>query len=146
MLAPTPTGRPFSDLGARLLELRRRSGLTQKEVAARAGISEGYVSSLEKGRYQPASDVLRLLARVLGGEFNELARLADYIGDESGAPWTPPPDKADVLSRMGRQFPGDLLEDLERIGRALLLKSVPPPGGVAEQPAQYEPGEHEPHP
>ena len=38
----------------RLRELRERAGLTQKDLADRAGVSKATVADLEQGRYEPS--------------------------------------------------------------------------------------------
>jgi DNA-binding XRE family transcriptional regulator len=46
--------------------LRKHRGLTQAELAAAAGVSQGYVAELEAGRKSGAPDTLKALARALG--------------------------------------------------------------------------------
>lgn len=57
---------PVTRVAARLKVLRRRRGLTQTELAARAGISRGYLSRLEIARQDPSLSVLEKLATALG--------------------------------------------------------------------------------
>jgi transcriptional regulator with XRE-family HTH domain len=61
-------------LARRLRRLRRTRGLTQARLAARAGVSLGYVARLEIGRHDPKASTLRKLARALGVD---AARLLD---------------------------------------------------------------------
>lgn len=49
-------------LGAAIRHFRRQAGLTQAELAERAGLHRSYLSSLEKGR---ETEHLRRLLRVL---------------------------------------------------------------------------------
>jgi transcriptional regulator with XRE-family HTH domain len=64
------TARPVSqagDFGLRLLELREAAGLTQEELADRAGLTSYAVSALERGRRQrPYPHTVRALADALG--------------------------------------------------------------------------------
>jgi len=53
-------------LGARLRDHRRRLGLSQSQLAARAGVNQGYLSSIEKGDRTPRPDTLRAIAVALG--------------------------------------------------------------------------------
>jgi DNA-binding XRE family transcriptional regulator len=46
--------------------LRKHRGLTQAELAAVAGVSQGYVAELEAGRKTGAPETLKALARALG--------------------------------------------------------------------------------
>jgi transcriptional regulator with XRE-family HTH domain len=49
----------------RLKRLRERKGLTQEELAEKAGLSRGYVSRLEIGRHDPPLSLVRKLAKAL---------------------------------------------------------------------------------
>lgn len=50
---------------SRLRTLRERAGLTQQELAARAGVSRQLVGAVETGRHQPRVDAALALARAL---------------------------------------------------------------------------------
>ena len=49
----------------RLKALRERRGLTQTELAAKAGISRGYLARLEIARQDPRLSILEKLAKAL---------------------------------------------------------------------------------
>jgi transcriptional regulator with XRE-family HTH domain len=49
-----------------LRTLRKARGLSQEEVAHRAGIDRTYISALERSVYNPSIDVVARLADVLG--------------------------------------------------------------------------------
>ncbi len=51
--------------GARIRELRHERGLTQSDVAERAGVSLKYVSQIERGSRNPTLGVLLQLGRAL---------------------------------------------------------------------------------
>src|SRR5882762_8746263 len=71
--AVTVTDEPF---GAALRRLRTRSGLTQEELAARAGLSVRAISALETGqRRRPYPHTVRVLATVLGLSDDDRAAL-----------------------------------------------------------------------
>lgn len=53
-------------LGDELRNARRKAGLTQEQVAARARISREYVSQLERDRQSPTVDMLIKVCRILG--------------------------------------------------------------------------------
>jgi transcriptional regulator with XRE-family HTH domain len=59
-------------LGARLRELRRRSGLTLESAAARVGLSPAHLSRLETERRQPSLPVLLGLSRAYATTVAEL--------------------------------------------------------------------------
>ena len=52
----------------RLRELREQAGLTQKDLADRAGVSKATVADLEQGRYAPSWPTVVSLAEALGVE------------------------------------------------------------------------------
>lgn len=49
-----------------LREWRRRLALTQEELAAKAGVTQGTVSDLEVGRGEPRISTIRKVAAALG--------------------------------------------------------------------------------
>lgn len=52
--------------GRRVRELRESAGMRQHEVAARAGVSNAYLSGVENGHRNPTLDVIAALAHALG--------------------------------------------------------------------------------
>ena len=65
-------------LAGNLKRYRQRAGLSQEELAHRAGIDRTYVSSLERCVYAVSIDVLDRLAKELGVE------AADLLSREPG--------------------------------------------------------------
>jgi transcriptional regulator with XRE-family HTH domain len=59
-------GWPPSGFGARLREVRERAGLSQAQLAERAGCNLFTVSKIERGLHEPAWPLVRALARALG--------------------------------------------------------------------------------
>jgi predicted nucleotidyltransferase/DNA-binding XRE family transcriptional regulator len=57
---------PTATAAALLREARRRSGLTQVELASRAGVTQSVISAYESGRRQPALPTLAALVRAAG--------------------------------------------------------------------------------
>lgn len=53
-------------LAANIRRYRRKAGLSQEELAHRAGIDRTYISSLERCRYSASIDVLDRIASELG--------------------------------------------------------------------------------
>lgn len=121
----------MTPFGARVRELRQAKGLSQKEFAARLGVSAAYVSALEHGRrgvptFVLVQGVIHALG-VIWDEADELLRLAelsdpriviDTSGLDPGATLI-----ANRLARMIRDLDGaqiaDLLSSLDRMaGRA----------------------------
>lgn len=70
---------------SRLQELRKRAGLTQQELAVRAGVSLGAIAQLESGRRRfPRIKTALAIARVLGVEVEEIWP-PDRSSDPQGA-------------------------------------------------------------
>ena len=64
-------------LGQNLKEHRKRLGITQSELANRAGLSTQYLGMIEIARNFPTADVLERLAAALGIKSNELFSASD---------------------------------------------------------------------
>lgn len=67
------------DVAAELSSARRRSGLSQRELAVSAGTSQATVSAYETGRKQPTVAVLARLLAATGAEL----RVADTPGQRT---------------------------------------------------------------
>ena len=71
-----------AQLGIAVAEARAKAGLTQLELAQRAGLEESTIVTLEQGQYKP--------------EFSELSRIAEALG-------------VDELELLRRPSPGYLI-------------------------------------
>lgn len=54
------------DLGQFVKEARRRAGVSQRELAARVGISQPHVARIERGSVDPSFRLARRLVRACG--------------------------------------------------------------------------------
>ena len=63
-----------AQLGNAIAEARSKAGLTQAELAQRAGLEESVLSALEQGQYRPTSDELSRLAEAVGVDELDLLR------------------------------------------------------------------------
>ena len=75
-------------IGERIAALREADGITQTQLAARAGVSQGTVSQWERGARVPSGDAVVALARLfdtsadfLLGIVDEQIRLVPYFRD-----------------------------------------------------------------
>jgi DNA-binding XRE family transcriptional regulator len=55
-------------LAAELILLRKRRGLSQRQLSAKSGIQQAEISRIEGGRANPTLETISVLARSLGGE------------------------------------------------------------------------------
>lgn len=59
-------------VAANIRRYRRIAGMSQEELAHRAGIDRTYISALERCRYAATVDVIDRIARELGVEAHKL--------------------------------------------------------------------------
>jgi transcriptional regulator with XRE-family HTH domain len=85
--------------GERLRELRRSVGLSQEELARRAGVASAYVGRLERGLAAPGIDLVDRLVQALGTTIPDLFPTAATAAD-------PTP----LLQEQARKSFEDLLE------------------------------------
>ena len=69
-------------LGEQIRKAREAAGLTQEELAFRAGVHRTYVSLLERDKKSPTIDVLFRLCDAIGLRTSELIR---RVEDDRGA-------------------------------------------------------------
>ena len=86
--------------GELVREARRRAGLTQKELADRAGTTQSAIARLESGRSTPSLDTVERLLRLCG--FQLIVEIAPY--DDS--------DVVQAAARL-RQSPEARLVDMQ---------------------------------
>lgn len=134
------TGGP-GPFGQRLRQFRETSGLTQEQLAEKAGLSVQGVASLENGRSRrPYPHTLRALADALGLSPQEHAELASAIPSRASASDTSS-DETDPSSGnirlpnlrtdlIGRERELDTLADMLRDGARIV--TLTGPGGVGK--------------
>lgn len=59
----TPTAR---QMGKTVRQIRQAKGLSQAELAKRAGLSREYINKIEAGKYDPPLSTINALAEALG--------------------------------------------------------------------------------
>jgi ribosome-binding protein aMBF1 (putative translation factor) len=59
---------PVAALRREVLKARRRSGLSQRELALKMGTSQSVVTRIERGEYAPSFQTLRKLAEATGSQ------------------------------------------------------------------------------
>lgn len=77
------------DFSARIRQLREAAGLSQNELARRAGIAQSSLSYLESGAKSPNVETLLRICQALG------ITLSEFLGDQNGLDI--PPDLRQLL-------------------------------------------------
>lgn len=67
----------YDEIRAAVISLREESHLTQKELAAKTGITQANISKIEKGISKPTLDSLKKIADATGTRL-----IVDFIGQE----------------------------------------------------------------
>jgi transcriptional regulator with XRE-family HTH domain len=66
---------------------RRLAQVSQRNLAKMAGVSDSYLSQLERGNYSPSPQVVKSLAQAFGLEPRQLYMMLGFMDqDESGGP------------------------------------------------------------
>lgn len=97
---------------------RRLAQVSQRNLARMSGVSDSYLSQLERGNYRPSPQVVKALATAFGLEPKQLYTMLGFMDDEDSAS-TPSVEQAiqldtrldaaqkDALIRTYRSFVGD---------------------------------------
>lgn len=101
------------DVGARLRALRLEHGLSQRELAERAGVPHGQVSMVETGRSSPTVASLR---RILSGLGLSMAEFFDAGRPHPTSPFVPAGTLRDLTPLLGRRGAGRIT--LRQVGDA----------------------------
>ena len=62
----------YTNIGLNVLKYRRLKNMTQQELADAAGISRAKISDIERGRGPYSIEMVFLIARALGVEYEQL--------------------------------------------------------------------------
>lgn len=95
------------EIGNFLKSKREGLGLSQAEVARRAGVDKGTVSRMEGAQLRPRTDSLQAIGEVIG------VSLTDIF---AAGGWIPPRDLPSIepyLRAKYRNMPSELLEEIE---------------------------------
>lgn len=90
-----------------ICEARKRAGLTQVELAERAGVPQSTVARIESGRQRPSTDMVERLVRASGFEIRA------GLGEPDPGTWS-------LFERTLRRTPAQRLADATRAARFVL--------------------------
>jgi putative molybdopterin biosynthesis protein len=113
----------IEDLDNRVRDLRQAAGLSQAELAERAGVTRQAVSAIEAGQYLPNTAVALRLSRALGCVVEDLFRLRD-ISQKL---------RARVVAASGGDAPSEAggRVQLARVGDQVVARPLDGPAGFA---------------
>jgi transcriptional regulator with XRE-family HTH domain len=131
---PSASGEPpiEVDLGARIRTLRLARGATLRQLAAQAGVTESFLSQVERGVASPSIASVQRIARALGTSIAEL-----FAADESAGSVVRVRDRRRVVY----QGLGAVDEFLTRStdGRLqVILSTIEPGGGTGDEPYTHD--------
>ncbi len=78
------TKNPVSDLGSYLKEQREQAQLSMRQLAERSGISNPYLSQIERGLKRPSAEILQALAKGLRISAEQLYVRAGFLDEAAG--------------------------------------------------------------
>jgi transcriptional regulator with XRE-family HTH domain len=130
-LKRAPSDQDF-DLGARLRWLRRSQRLTLRELAARAAVTESFLSQVERGVASPSVASLQRIAHGLG---LSIARL--FAGGTAAGKVVRRSERRSVTYR-GLGALDELLTPATATRLQLIMSTIQPGGGTGDEPYTHE--------
>jgi transcriptional regulator with XRE-family HTH domain len=136
-VATRATGAPEADsigvdLGARIRALRLARGATLRQLAAQAGVTESFLSQVERGVASPSIASVQRIARALGQSIAEL-----FAADERAGSLVRVHDRRRIVY----QGLGAIDEFLTRAtdGRLqVIMSTIEPGGGTGDEPYTHD--------
>lgn len=109
----TPESEADSHVGSFIREQRERANLSLRRLAERAGVSNPYLSQIERGIRRPSAEILKRLSRALEVSAESLYTRAGLIEEGSATPTVVEAIEADTaLSPRQKQVLLDLYRAL----------------------------------
>ncbi len=130
-----------SQVGEFIREQRSAARVSLRELARNAGVSNPYLSQVERGLRKPSAEILAAIARGLKISAESLYEQAGILDRRSGNPDTVSAIRADGL--LSERHKAVLLELYETYVREHAHSTATSPGPAASGPARSP---HRPHP
>lgn len=125
---PGPVGDPLSEgerIGRRLRALRGERGMTILELAAKAGVSSGNISQIERGGSNPSLGTLQKLRAALGVSLWSFLD-ADALGPGRESPYVRRRDDRPRIVVGTHQLTKELLSPRDNNELRFMMLTVPP--------------------
>src|SRR5829696_5698109 len=113
---------------------RAQLGVSQAELAARAGVTRQAVSAIEAGKAAPTMAVALKLARVLGRRVDDLFRLVDELPSVNAELLDPGDLPAEEAVRVQVANVGGRIVARPLTGSAGVVLTLPRANGIVRQP------------
>ena len=97
---------------------RRLAQVSQRNLARMSGVSDSYLSQIERGNYRPSPQVVKALATAFGLEPKQLYTMLGFMDEEAS---TAPPSVEQAI-QLDTQLDAAQKEALIRIYRSLVGK------------------------
>jgi transcriptional regulator with XRE-family HTH domain len=120
------------DLGARIRRLRRAQGLTLRALAERAGVTESFLSQVERGVASPSVASVQRIARGLSLSIAQLFTTAEGAGRVVRA------DARRRIAYPGLRAVDEFLTPAEATRLQVILATVEPGGGTGDEPYTHD--------
>lgn len=120
------------DLGARIRRLRRAQGLTLRALAERAGVTESFLSQVERGVASPSVASVQRIARGLSLSIAQLFTTAEGAGRVVRA------TERRRIAYPGLRAVDEFLTPAEATRLQLILATVEPGGGTGDEPYTHD--------
>ncbi|WP_102110233.1 cupin domain-containing protein [Oceaniglobus roseus] len=125
------------DIGKKLQAVRKQKGLSQRELAARAGLTNGTISLIEKNRTSPSVASLKSLLDAIPMSMSEFFSSFEEEQDRTKVFWG-----ADEFTELSPNGPGGLslrqLGDASRHALQILHETYPPGADTGEKLMAHE--------
>jgi transcriptional regulator with XRE-family HTH domain len=99
---------------------RRLAQVSQRNLARMSGVSDSYLSQIERGNYRPSPQILKALATAFGLEPKQLYTMLGFMDEEDGTGGAPSVEQA---IQVDAQLDAAQKEALIRIYRSFVGKS-----------------------
>jgi transcriptional regulator with XRE-family HTH domain len=120
------------DLGRKVRSLRESRGMSLKDLAKQAGVSESFVSQIERGVANPSVASLRRLAEALGSSVGAL-----FQGPETGGRLVRVQDRARLVDP-ARRWEDFLVTPREAKRLQVILSVIEPGEGSGDEPYSHD--------
>ena len=132
---PSPAPEPASievDLGARIRALRVARGETLRKLAAQAGVTESFLSQVERGVASPSIASVQRISRALGTSIAELFATDDRAGIVVRAA-----DRRRVVYQ-GLDAVDEFLTRATDGRLQVIMSTIQPGGGTGDEPYSHD--------